>query len=72
MSVMKTQAHDLIDRLPEDATWKDLADQVALRQKIEEGLRDLNEGRFADHDEVRQRFLERMRLIRAERAVAGI
>lgn len=48
-----------LDRLPEDATWSDLAYEIQVRQKLEEGLRDLDEGRSTPHDEVRERFLAR-------------
>lgn len=57
MSALKEKAHEIVDRLPEEATWSDLAYEVQIRQKIDEGLRDLDEGRSTPHDEVRERFL---------------
>lgn len=59
MSALKEEAHELVERLPEDATWSDLAYEVEVRQKIEEGLRDLDEGRSISQEEVRERFLGR-------------
>lgn len=41
---------------PEDATASDLAYEIQVRRKIEEGLWDLDEGRSTPHDEVRERF----------------
>lgn len=41
----KRQAHDLIDALPESATWDDVAYEVELRASIERGLADSDAGR---------------------------
>jgi hypothetical protein len=41
----KRQAHDLIDALPDSATWEDLAYEVELRASIERGLADSDAGR---------------------------
>jgi predicted transcriptional regulator len=57
MSPLKEKAHEIVDRLSEDATWSDLAYEIEVRRKIEEGLRDLDEGRAVSHEEVRERFL---------------
>ncbi len=59
MNALKQIAHEIVDRLPEQATWSDLAYEIQVRQKIEEGLKDLDEGRSVPHEEVRQRFLGR-------------
>jgi predicted transcriptional regulator len=37
---LKQQAHDLIDELPESATWDDVAYRAAVRADIEAGLAD--------------------------------
>jgi predicted transcriptional regulator len=52
----KQRAHALIDRLPEDAGWKDLAYEVSIIQDIEAGLADSDADRVAENDEVRRRF----------------
>ena len=59
MSALKQKAHEIVDRLPEQATWSDLAYEIKVRQKIEEGIRDLDEGRTTPHEQVRVRFLGR-------------
>lgn len=41
----KRQAHDLIDSLPDSATWDDVAYEVELRASIERGLADSEAGR---------------------------
>lgn len=52
----KQRAHELIERLPDTADWKDLAHEASVLQDIEEGLRDSEAGRVVDNDEVRRRF----------------
>jgi hypothetical protein len=52
----KAQAHLLIDSLPDDANWRQLANEIAVLQDIEEGLDDSDEGRLLDNEEVRRQF----------------
>jgi predicted transcriptional regulator len=59
MSALKEKAQGIVARLPEDATWNDLVYEIQVRQKIEEGLKDLDEGRHTPHEKVRERFLGR-------------
>jgi predicted transcriptional regulator len=53
---IKTQAHRLVESLPENATWDDVMYHVYVRQAIEAGLRDAAEGRVVDVSEVRRQF----------------
>ncbi|MEX2497763.1 MAG: hypothetical protein WD397_02665 [Wenzhouxiangellaceae bacterium] len=39
---VKARARELIDQLPENATWDDVAYEVAVRRSIERGLADLD------------------------------
>jgi len=55
VSVKKSAAR-LIRELPESASWDDLMYQILVRQKIEAGLADLQEGRAHDHAAVRREF----------------
>ncbi len=55
VSVKKSAAR-LIRELPESASWDDLMYQILVRQKIEAGLADLQEGRTHDHAAVRREF----------------
>jgi predicted transcriptional regulator len=59
----ETQAHDvrsdalqLVNALPQDATWDDPMYQIYVRQSIEAGIKDADEGRVVDVDEVRRKF----------------
>ncbi len=53
---IKQEAHRLIEKLPENATWDDLMYEVYVRQAIEAGLADSEAGRTLDAKEVRARF----------------
>ena len=53
---IKKQAYRLLDTLPDSATWEDLMYRIYVRQAIEAGLRDSDDGRTVDVKEVRKRF----------------
>jgi hypothetical protein len=53
---IKQKAHQLLDKLPDSATWEDLMYQIYVRQSIEAGIKDSDEGRTIDVKEVRKRF----------------
>jgi predicted transcriptional regulator len=53
---IKEQAHQLLDNLPDSATWEDVMCRIYVRQAIEAGVRDSDEGRTVDVKEVRKRF----------------
>jgi len=53
---IRSEAHRLIDALPEKATWDDVMYRVYVRQCIESGIKDSDEGRVVDVDEVRRKF----------------
>jgi hypothetical protein len=59
MATVKEEARQLVEKLPEDATWKDLLYEVYVRQKLEEGRQAVAEGRVISHEEVKRRFLDR-------------
>jgi hypothetical protein len=47
---------DMIRRLPDDATVTDIMAELYLRQKVDEGLRQLDAGEGIDHEEAKQRL----------------
>ncbi len=53
---IKEEAYRLLDNLPDSATWEDLMYRIYVRQAIEAGLKDSNEGRTVDVKEVRKQF----------------
>lgn len=53
---IKKDAQQLVNDLPDNATWEDLMYRIYVRQAIEAGLRDSDAGRVVSVDEVRARF----------------
>ena len=53
---IKQQAHKLLDNLPESATWEDLMYRIYVRQAIEAGIKDSDQGRTLSVKEVRKKF----------------
>jgi len=53
---IKQEAHHLLDKLPDKATWDDLMYQIYVRQTIEAGIKDSDEGKTVAVKEVRKRF----------------
>ena len=53
---IKQEAHRLLDNLPDKTTWEDLMYRIYVREAIEEGIKDSNDGRTVDVKEVRKRF----------------
>jgi predicted transcriptional regulator len=59
MKTAKEDARQLIERLPDNATWDDLMYEFYVRQKIDAGIQAADEGRVVPHEEVKKRFLAR-------------
>jgi predicted transcriptional regulator len=57
MATVKEEARQVIERLPEHATWDDLIYELYVRQKIAAGIKAADEGRVIPHEEVRKKFL---------------
>jgi predicted transcriptional regulator len=57
MHSVKQAARELIDGLPESASWNDVMYELYAKQKIEEGLKELDEGRGIPHEDVKRRLL---------------
>jgi predicted transcriptional regulator len=53
---IKEAARQLIDTLPDDATWDDLMYAIYVRQTIEAGLADGEAGRVVSVDKIRRKF----------------
>jgi predicted transcriptional regulator len=53
---LKQQAHELVDNLPESATWDDLACEAELRASIEHGLADSQAGRVVPVEDLMKEF----------------
>ena len=53
---IKESAHKLIDSLPPSATWDEVMYLIYIRQSIESGLRDVQQGNTTKVSEVRKKF----------------
>ncbi len=49
---LKQKAHELIDHLPDTATWDDLIEEARLRKAVEDGIAAADRGEFASDEEV--------------------
>jgi hypothetical protein len=56
ITINKADAHKLVDRLPDGATWDDLMHEIYVREAIEKGLEDSNAQRTANVKEVRAKY----------------
>lgn len=52
----KQQAHELIDQLPDNATWDEIAYRVEVHASIERGLAESESGRVTSQEDVETRF----------------
>ena len=53
----KQAARELIEQLPQSVSWNELMYELYVKQKIEDGLKELDEGRGLPHEEVKRRLL---------------
>lgn len=57
MATAKEAAREIIEHLPEQATWDDIMYELYVKQKIEEGLDDIAAGRTIAHEQVKAELL---------------
>jgi predicted transcriptional regulator len=58
MSSAKEKVRQLLDRVPDDASYEEIQYHIFVRQKIERGLADVEAGRLIDQDEAERRFAQ--------------
>jgi predicted transcriptional regulator len=58
MSAIKAAVLEPAQKLPDDCTWDDVMYQIYVRQKIEAGIKDANEGRLISHEDVFKEWAE--------------
>ncbi len=58
MQTAKDAAREVIDRLPDQATWDDIAYELYVKEKIERGLADVAAGQTFSHDEVKRDLID--------------
>ena len=52
MSTAKEAVRKMLDQLPDDASFEDIQYHIYVREKIERGLKDVEEGRVLSQEEV--------------------
>jgi predicted transcriptional regulator len=57
MATAKESARQIIEHLPEQATWDEILYELYVKQKIEVGLQAAKEGRTVSHEEAKRRLL---------------
>ena len=57
MTTPKQSAKQLIEQLPEQVSWDDIMYELYVKQKIEEGLADIEAGRTIPHEQVKTELL---------------
>lgn len=55
-AAIKQQAREVIDTLPETATWSDLMYALELRADVEAGIADANASRVTSVDDLRKEY----------------
>ena len=53
---VKEAAHQLIEQLPDNVTWGDLAYRMAVRASIERGLAEARAGHLIPQEEIEKEF----------------
>lgn len=56
MNTTKEEVRRLLDQLPEDVSLEDIQYQLYVRQKIQQGLQNVREGKVLSHQEVEERM----------------
>ena len=57
MPTAKQAAREIIDRLPDRATWDEIMYELYVKEKIEKGLADIDAGRTIPHERVKAELL---------------
>jgi hypothetical protein len=56
---IKQRAHELIEALPDDATWQDMLYAFELRGDVQAGIADAMAGRVTDSEDLRRDYVRR-------------
>ncbi len=57
----KAHARDVIEHLPDDASWEDVMYELYVREAIDAGLADVEAGRTIAHEAVKDRLRDILR-----------
>ncbi|MBI3921215.1 MAG: hypothetical protein HY318_07345 [Armatimonadetes bacterium] len=52
MNTVKQAALETISRLPDEVSWEEVVRELYVREKVEQGLTDAEEGRVISHERI--------------------
>jgi predicted transcriptional regulator len=56
MPTAKEELRRMLETLPDDATWEDMQYSIYVRERIERGRREADDGKVIDQEEVEHRM----------------
>jgi hypothetical protein len=56
MGTVKDEVRKLLDQLPDDVSFEDIQYHIYVRQKLEQGLNDVQDGRVLSQEEMQRRI----------------
>ena len=56
MSTAKEEVQKMLEQIPDDSSFEDIQYHIYVREKIERGLKDIEEGRILDQEEIERRM----------------
>jgi predicted transcriptional regulator len=56
MSTAKEEVRKMLNQLPDDASFEDIQYHIYAREKIERGLKDIQDGRVLSQEDVEERM----------------
>jgi predicted transcriptional regulator len=56
MNIAKEEVRRMLDQIPDDASFEDIQYHIHVCQKIELGLRDIEEGRVISQEDIERRM----------------
>jgi hypothetical protein len=59
MNLAREKAKQLLDRIPESATWDDIMYEFYVRKRVETALEEADANQLVSHEEAERRFLPR-------------
>ncbi|WP_347989790.1 hypothetical protein [Methylomonas sp. AM2-LC] len=57
MQTAKQSAKQLIEQIPDQASWDDIMYEFYVKQKLEKGLQAAQEGRTVSHEEAKKQLM---------------
>jgi len=56
MNSVKDEVREILEKLPDDASLEDVQYHIYVRQKVERGLKDIEEGRVLSQEDAERRM----------------